>query len=127
MCFNECMPFKKFYHQDLNKDHEVSFILELTSILQNEFQQKIALNIKSERSIDHLIDQFKRITKPVVISREVNAEKCWIDLSAEFKIHSIGEQIVSSDSYVAGKQVHKISSYLLNSKIQYPELVTSMT
>lgn len=67
MCFNECMPFKNFYHQDLNKDHEVSFILELTSILQNKFQQKIALNIKSERSIDHLIDQFKRITKPVVI------------------------------------------------------------
>lgn len=126
MCLNECMPFKKFYHQDLNSDHEVSFILELTSILQNEFHKNILLNIKSERSLDQLIEQFIWTSKPVIVQREINTDECWIDLSHNSKIETTGYVIVSSESDLTGSKVHKIPAHLLNSKIKYPELITSM-
>lgn len=126
MCFNGCMPFKKFYHQDLNSDQEVSFILELTSILQNEFHKKIVLSIKSNKSLDHLIDQFNWIEKPVVVHREINPDECWIDLSAKPNIPKDCESIVSSESDLSGEKVHKISSHLIRSQIKYPELITSL-
>ena len=120
------MPFKKFYHQDLNTDHEVSFILELTSILQNEFQQNILLHIKSDRSLISLIDQFNWNVKPVIVDREIGYDECLIDLSENFTSERLGEMIVSSASSLHGSHVHKIPSHLLNSSIKYPELTTSM-
>lgn len=120
------MPFKKFYHQDLNSDHEVSFILELTSILQNDFNENIVLTIKSNRTLNQFIEQFIWKVRPVVVLREINTDECWIDLSGSSDIQSSCEMIVSSQSTLSGSHVHKISAHLLNSQMKYPELITSM-
>lgn len=128
MCFNECMSFKKFFYLDSNNDQEVSFILELTSILQNEFKTTTGLHLKSDRALDHLIDQFKWNERPTVSEREFRQDECWIDFSADAKKH-IGSHVpalVSSSSDISGHNVYKIPAHLLSSQLKFPEIITSL-
>lgn len=127
MCFNECMSFKKFFYLDSNNDQEVSFILELISILQNDFNQNSILHLKSDRILDSLIDQFKWNVRPVVSGREISQDECWVDFSADAQknIGSHTPALVSSSAYFSGNNIYKISSHLLSSQFKFPELITS--
>ncbi len=128
MCFNECMSFKKFFYLDSNNDQEVSFILELTSILHNDFNTNTSLHIKSYRPLAHLIDKFKWNERPVVSEREISQDECWIDFSADAKKH-IGSHVpalVSSSCDISGNNVYKIPAHLLYSQLKFPELITSL-
>lgn len=132
MCSNECMPFKKFYSLDSNNDLEVSFLLELTSILQIEFNENIILYIQSGRSLQHLIDAFNWTRKPIVGPREVESDECWLDLTNELNlqvtkhIEEGREAIISSGVNLSGHRVKKIPGHLLSAPLKIPAVTTSL-
>ncbi len=128
MCFNECMPFTKYYFLDSNNDDEVSFILELISILQIDFSQKVTLVIKSQRKLDHLVNEFNWLSVPEMSTREIASTECLLDLFKENNAHRSdgGAILVSSTSNISGKNVFKISSHLLTSAIKHEEVTTSL-
>lgn len=119
------MEFNQFFYPDSHHDAEVCFILELISLLQNEFNQPVSLKIHTERDLSHLVDRYLWSIKPRLVSSAPEQSDVYIDLfEHEIKFKAEAFILSSAQSFEVSK-TNYIPQHLLQSEIDSEDITTA--
>lgn len=116
------MVLNQLFYNDSHIDDEVSFILELTSLLQIHFKQDVTLKISTDRDLDSLIDNFFWNKKPSITTTGPSKECICIELGEAPPKEGAKQYIVSSTSTYSGDNKFVIPVHLLKSSLEGEEI-----
>lgn len=115
------MVLNQLFYHDSHADDEVSFILELTSILQINFKQDVSLKISSDRNLQFLFDKFVWNALPEIVKEGPSENSVCIELGKNLPKAGAKSYIVSSDSAFEGNKF-LVPVHLLKSSVQSEEI-----